>query len=301
METSSCIKGPAGCVSSTISELLLPDVALSSCLFGAFVRDTRGCDLNFEQRFNHYAASPLCAISWIFAGECHLLDDRRQMDDPNQAPLLDRIVVSGPQRGPRTSWNPGDTHAMILTFYPEAFYALTGLYPGDHFDENRPADQVLSGDLLDLVSAVLDTGDATRGFRLICEALKPIWHKARPEMLPFGNLVTDWRQSLATRAFLSGIGRSTRQIERRVRSWTGQSMRSLKHYSRSDETFQRALLQKTMGGLNMAHLSSEAGYSDQAHMCREVRRQTGFSPADLMRRIDEEEAFWSFRLLGERY
>jgi AraC-like DNA-binding protein len=50
-----------------------------------------------------------------------------------------------------------------------------------------------------------------------------------------------------------------------------------------------------------AGLTTEAAFSDQSHMGRAVRRATGFSPAHLNRVIATEEAFWCYRLLGERF
>lgn len=46
---------------------------------------------------------------------------------------------------------------------------------------------------------------------------------------------------------------------------------------------------------------AEAGFSDQSHVGRAVRRTTGFSPAKLNRLIQREEAFWCDRLLGEHF
>lgn len=43
-------------------------------------------------------------------------------------------------------------------------------------------------------------------------------------------------------------------------------------------------------------LADASGYADQSHLCREVRRVTGFSPEELYRRIQEDEGFWSYRL-----
>ena len=48
-------------------------------------------------------------------------------------------------------------------------------------------------------------------------------------------------------------------------------------------------------------LAGDAGYSDQSHMGRAVRRATGFSPARLNRMIESEESFWCYRLLGQRF
>jgi AraC-like DNA-binding protein len=50
----------------------------------------------------------------------------------------------------------------------------------------------------------------------------------------------------------------------------------------------------------LAQLALEAGYADQSHMGRAVRRATGFSPARLNQRIRTEPAFWYYRLAGER-
>jgi AraC-like DNA-binding protein len=51
----------------------------------------------------------------------------------------------------------------------------------------------------------------------------------------------------------------------------------------------------------LAEIATEAGYSDQSHMGRTVRRATGFLPAYLNRAIETQEAFWCYRLLGERF
>ena len=52
---------------------------------------------------------------------------------------------------------------------------------------------------------------------------------------------------------------------------------------------------------DLASLATDAGYSDQSHMGRAVRGATGFSPAQLNRHIETEEAFWCYRLIGERF
>ena len=39
-----------------------------------------------------------------------------------------------------------------------------------------------------------------------------------------------------------------------------------------------------------------SGYADQAHMCRESRRITGYAPGELYRLMQSEERFWAYRL-----
>ena len=283
------------------SQLLLASPALTQCVFGAFVRDTRGCDLSFDQRFNHFAASPLCCISWFFEGDCFLLDDASQMSAPDQGQPIPRLSFSGPQNRPRTSWNPGETHAMILAFYPDAFSLLTGIKPGAFVNQTVPAHLVLPDAVFRWVETVAEMGDAVAGFEHLETVLDPVWKQCRTGGNVMVNRVSDWTRALAMRAMFSAVGRSSRQIERRIKVWTGHSNRELRQYARTDRTYEQALSAKSAGGLDLADLAFQLGFSDQAHMTRQVKKQTGYSPAELMRRIEEEEPFWSFRLLGERY
>lgn len=284
-----------------MAKLLLPAVPLANCIFGAFVRDTRGCNLAVGQRFNHFASSPLCSISWFFEGQCHHLQDREQMTDPASAPVFPSLAFSGPHQQPQTSWNAGDINAMILAFYPDAFAALTGIDVADYANRSVPVEEVCSGALLQLFHEISKTGDSDTGFRMAESRLAPMWRHVRPDYPVFGHQVADWYRSLGIRAATSGVGRSTRQVERRIRSWAGQSKRKLTIYVRSEQAFQHAMKAREEGELDLAGLSAELGYSDQAHMGRQIRSITGFSPADFLKRYDHDEAFWSFRLMGERF
>ncbi len=190
---------------------------------------------------------------------------------------------------------------MTLAFYPDAFAVLTGLDPRDLANRSVSADEVLSSDFLQLVKDVDRSEDAGKGFGLIENRLGDLWSKTRPEGTAFGHLVSDWFRSLAFRAAFSGVGKSTRQVERRVRSWTGTSRRRLSAYVKSEKTFEYALSANARGELNLADMAADLGYSDQSHMGRQVKEITGFSPAEFMKRYDEDECFWCFRLMGERF
>lgn len=37
------------------------------------VRGTRGRGLDHDQRFNFYPAAPLCSVSAVLAGDCHVI------------------------------------------------------------------------------------------------------------------------------------------------------------------------------------------------------------------------------------
>jgi len=60
--------------------------------------------------------------------------------------------------------------------------------------------------------------------------------------------------------------------------------------------FQRFLqLARARGTAGMAAVAAEAGYADQSHLCRELRRYTGLSPQQLWRCMPNDEALWVYR------
>lgn len=103
-------------------------------------------------------------------------------------------------------------------------------------------------------------------------------------------------QNLALKAVAGGHGDSLRQVERRIKRWSGQSMQALRRVSRAESTFHRVRREMEAGEVLWSALAQDAGYADQAHLCRETRRVTGFSPEELRRRIDTDEAFWAYRV-----
>lgn len=97
---------------------------------------------------------------------------------------------------------------------------------------------------------------------------------------------------------MSGPGKTARAMQRRLKRWSGQSRRSLEFFAQIEEMHKLAIYQDTP---KPAELALDAGYSDQSHMGRMLRKATGFSPVRLNERVQSEEAFWCYRLLGERF
>jgi AraC-like DNA-binding protein len=124
------------------------------------------------------------------------------------------------------------------------------------------------------------------------------WQATRPPSPLGSHLLDDWFPGLLMRAANSGPGRSARQIERRIKQWTGQPLRELRGITRSEKAFFQTVMAQEQGPLNWAALASETGYTDQSHLCRQTRRMTGFAPEELRRRIMEDESFWPYRLWG---
>ncbi len=275
---------------------LSPPRNLASCIYGALVRDTRGCTLNDNELLNHFAASPLCAVSWCFEGSCSLLNTGaggKLKETP-----INRMAFSGPQTGPMTSINNGQVYAMTVAIYPDAFARLTGINVGDFINQTHPIEDVLPKNFLDLVKSIQTSGDAASGFQILNEFISPLWHEQRASTPKVLNAISDWTMSTMEQASKSGLGRSVRQVERRIKSRTGQTQRDLEFYARIEHSFELASKAMKSGRVNAAEIAFESGFADQSHMGRNVKRQTGHSPKDLLWRIENEEAYWSYRLIG---
>ena len=140
--------------------------------------------------------------------------------------------------------------------------------------------------------------DAVTAFADLQTRLAPLWHSARPDQHPFGRMITDCSHALMANAAFSHTGRSVRQVQRRVKTLAGQPLKRLQRFSKAERAFVLALNERDA---DMAGIATGEGYSDQFSMGWHALAQTGFTPTELMRTFESDEAFWSYRLMGERY
>lgn len=276
------------------ARLHLPDASLGGCIFVAAERDTRGQSLRDEERFNYFPATPFSMISWVFQGSLHLVDDPGAGGQPTLGAALPRVVFSGPHRGPSASWSPGPIHALSIAMTPDAALDLFGISAEQVVDTVIALDEVASGPIVDRLVAVepIDGGSA---FPTIESILAEAWSDVRAGQHLAS--VRRWTQSVAMKAAFSRAGLGARQAQRRIRVRTGQSQRDLERYARLEDTIAQAVARPPGVRLDLADLAASAGYADQSHMGREVRRATGVSPARLEALIENEEGFWFYRLL----
>lgn len=275
---------------SAFAQFLSAPTALSSMIFGAVVRDTRGAELTDEERLNHFPASPLTSVTYIAQGQVHMTPNGQGLDALRRAPSLPKLSITPPSGTPITSWSAGEIYAISVAFYPDALDKLRRAVP-DLSDE------------LEHAFLAFGAQPPSQGWHVFCETLTPLWQTARGG--PDGTLapnaparLSDWARALVARAAMAGPGQSIRSLERRLKRWSGQTRRSLDFYANFENL--GALRQKNQD-LPLAALAQDAGFADQSHMGRAVRRATGFSPAELNRRIENDEAFWCYRVLGERF
>lgn len=286
-------------LSGARSMLWLPRAGLSSLVRAVIGRDTRGIELTEQQRYNHMPASPTCAISWYFSGEADVVGPGcpAHPDSPRER-VPYRIMFTGPFTQPVLTWNPGQMHAMILMLMPDALLHLTGVDPGAYINRVVPVEEVLDEEWVAMCRRVEQAPDDEARVLLIDDFLNPRWQAGRPASSLPARLYTDWSQNLAMRAATSGLGRSLRQMERRIKQWTGQPLRELRGLSRSERVFFDAITAQRSGAVNWSEVADKNGYSDQSHLCRQTLKITGFPPEELRRRIFEDESFWVYRLWG---
>ncbi len=272
----------------TVSRFLNPPRALASCVFVAIHRDTRGANLTSPNRINHFPASPLVAVTTIRHGQLKLLGESGLPVDPGALAPLEDIFVTAPSRLPIASWSPGDVEAITVGFFPDAWILLQGAR-----DFSSLPDIIFRA-----ITALRGKRTADEGWTAFCEVLEPIWRKHRDECWKPARHLSEWARSVMVRAARSSRGESLRSFERHLKRLSGQTKRTLDFYT-TFEGLHRIATTEANG--TPADIAAMAGYSDQSHMGRSVRRATGFSPAALNHAIQTEEAFWCYRLLGQRF
>jgi len=275
------------------TRLWLPPLALAGCVRAVMLRDTRGRALDAVQRENYYPATPLVQLFWWAEGSSEWLATPGFSQPPaalRHAPVL----LGGPFTLPTHTRNPGAMKAFKLLLLPDAFAALTGIAPDGLVNRVVDARELLPPDWLAWAEVMSAAPDDDTRLHLLEAFLLPRW-QALGNQRP-GHRYAAWTEALAVRAATSAAGRSLRQLERRIKAWAGLPMRELRAVSRAETAFYAVAAAEVEGSVNWADIAAGSDYADQSHLCRETRRLTGFSPEDLRRRIQTEEAFWPYRL-----
>ncbi|NHQ92763.1 helix-turn-helix transcriptional regulator [Janthinobacterium lividum] len=276
-----------------MSRLIAPRTALASCVRAFLVRDTTGCaPLTPAQRLNRFPAAPMCSIIWTVAGDVEAAAPGLSLPDVRMPPAL----FGGPRSYPLVSYNPGPVHSFIVMFYPAALHALTGVSMDALLDQFRPLDALFDVDWLVLSDAVLAAPDDAARIALVEDFLASRWQLARKNGDHPAGAIQDWVRRLGVQAASTGLASGARNIERRIKAWAGQPMRTLRRMRRAEQSFLDARESMLQGNAAWSDIAAEGGYADQAHLCREVRAITGLSPTELARASREDESYWIYRI-----
>jgi AraC-like DNA-binding protein len=278
------------------ARLLPPRTSLASCIRAHIARDTTGIALLPEdERINRFPASHMCSFTWFSEGRCRLVaPEDIAMPDGR---WLASAIVSGPHTRPSASFNPGPVRAFMTLLFPQALHAVTGLDVSTLTNRVVAMDEVLGPEWMALTQRVMQARDDEERMAFVEDFIEPHWRKARASGAVPGSAMGDWVHSVAVHAASSGFGRSVRKVERKIKSIVGQPLRGLKRIDRAEQSFLATRAQLIEGQpVSWADRAVEAGYSDQAHLCRETRALTGLTPTELARRAQDNEGYWVYRI-----
>ena len=215
-------------------------------------------------------------------------------------PFGARIMMSGSHSRPVTTWSPASGRGYMACFVPNAVRSLFGIELAAIQDQFLPAHAVLGAGWEPLFAALLDARDDMAAMRVLENHLGKRWRSAqgrawdRPSLRQMGR---HWVRQLAWQAHQWRNTHSARQVERRIKSFSGRSLREWQSLVRTEGLFFAARERYEAGQpFDWATLALDEGFSDQAHLSRSTRQICGFPPTEFADRYIEDESFWIYRL-----
>jgi len=290
-------RAPRACYagSQPIDRLVPAPPALQGAMIAVVSRDTSHLVLSDAQRLSHFPASPIVTLSWYHDVRAGLVDARQ-----GWSPFGSRIMVSGSQSAPLVTWSPNGGRGYLACFAPDAAQALFGLDLGAVQDRFVPALDVLGEEWRPMCDALLAAPDDASALRVLETHLGRRWAalqgrgSERPSLRQFGR---HWVERLALRAHEWRNTHSARQVERRVKSFSGRSLRQWQALVRTEGMFFAARERYENGQpFDWATLALDEGFADQAHMSRVAKEICGYPPTEFAQRYVEDESFWIYRL-----
>lgn len=273
--------------------LRLPPASLQGALVALVGRDTRKLALTSAQRLSHFPASPMVTISWF-----HDLDIG-QVGPAGWQPFGAQVLISGSATHPGVSWAPTTGRGYTACFEAGAAQALFGVDLAAIQDRFVPVEAAVGSEFAPLWKALLDSDEA--GLLAVLEHhLAQRWQavQGRPSAPPsLRQLGRNWVERLAWQAHQWRSVHSERHVERRIKSFSGRSIREWQSLVRTEGLFFAARdLHEAGQPIDWATLAQDQGFSDQAHMSRMTKRVTGFAPGEFAQRFVHDESLWMYRL-----
>lgn len=290
-------RAPRACTEgkTPADRLHLAPPALQGAMLALVIRDTAHLALSDAQRLSHFPASPIVTLSWYHGMEGGLIDAHGDWQ-----PFGARVMLSGSHSRPLTTWSPTTGRGAMACFTPDAARVLFGIDLAALQDRFEPAHLAVGAGLHALFDALLDAPDDAAAMRVLEEQLGRRWRAAQgraSERLSLRQMGRHWVQRLAWQAREWRDTCSARQVERRVKSFSGRSLREWQSLVRTEGLFFAARERYENGQpVDWATLALDEGFSDQAHLSRATRQVCGFPPTEFADRYIEDESFWIYRL-----
>ena len=280
------------------TRLYLAPPALQGAIVVILCRDTRGFALTDAQRLSHFPASPMVSLSWFQGIDAGLVE--RTDDGPQWRPLGASVVLSGSQSQPTVSWAPTTGRGGMICLTADVAQTLFGVDMAMVADRVVDAYTVLGKVWQPLLDALLDTHDDAAVLAVLEQQLAARWQAFQGP----GTVVSSmrragrhWVERLVWQAHEWRRTHSPRQVERRIKTFSGRSLREWQTLVKTEGAYFAAMDRYQAGQpFDWAALAQEEGFADQAHLSRTVKRITGFSPSEFAERFVEDESFWAYRL-----
>lgn len=284
--------------SIALERLYFAPPALQGAMVALICRDTTGLVLDSAQRLSHFPASPLVTLSWFQDMDVGLVTSGAR---PSAwRPFGSPVMISGSQSHPIVSWAPTTGRGCMACFTADMAQALFGLEPASVQDRFLPARQVLGAKWTSLWEALLRAKDDAATMSALHTHLEKPWREMQGRGSPVSSLRRvgrHWVDRLAWQAQQWRRTQSPRQVERRVKSFSGRSLRQWQSLVRTEEAFFAARDRYEAGqSVEWASLAQDEGFADQSHLSRTAKRITGFAPREFSQRYMEDESFWLYRL-----
>lgn len=265
------------------AQLFLPRPALAGCVRAYLSRRTSGpAGLPPGAQINRFPPTPTCVLVWVLQGHDSRLAEAGLAPATGAGPAP--VLFSGPHARPSCSWNAGPVHFFTVLLYPDALHALTGLQPLQHLGRYRDFHALFGADWRLMADAVAAARDDAARVQCIEDFLAPRWAAARAAW-PGAcqeHRIAAWARALDQRAHegARGAARSERQVDRRIRTWSGQNLRHLRALGRMEAVLLKLNDPLATHAPAWHELALAQGFADQAHLCREFRRHLGLSPRE---------------------
>jgi len=280
------------------ARLYLAPPALQGVIVAVICRDTRGLALDDWQLLSHFPASPLLCLSCFQDVAVGLVE--RTPGGSCWRPFSSSVVFSGSQSRPLVSWAPGAGRGVMVCFTADVGRALSGLDPALIHDRFVEARDVLGAEWRPFFKALRKADDDAATLAVLERYLAAPWQALQGGVKPLSSLRRlgrHWVERLTWQAHTWRRTQSTRQVERRIRDYSGRSLREWQSLVQTEGLFFAARDRHEAGKpFDWASLAQEEGFADQPHMSRAAKRITGFAPTEFARRFVEDESFWLYRL-----
>jgi AraC-like DNA-binding protein len=191
------------------------------------------------------------------------------------------LVVAGPDTQAVRSQLPAGANIIGARLRPGLALPALGVPANELLDERVMLRDIWGAEARRLVDQLSDAPTLAERFTALIAALTARHASAGPVDTDVQALIAriagQPNHRIAER--VSELQLSQRQLRRRFSAAVGYGPKTFARIMRFQALLARA--EQPAGRLDLASLAAEAGYADQAHMTREVRRLAGTTPTDL--------------------